>query len=68
MNLKPQFLLKSSYNIAPIPPTNLEQQEREFAHNLTDLITFYYENKSLIAAHGASAHVYIKENYSLTNS
>lgn len=37
-------------------------------NNLTDLITFYYENKSLIAAHGASAHVYIKENYSLTNT
>ena len=35
---------------------------------LTELITRYYETKSLIAEHGASAHAYVKENYSLTNT
>lgn len=35
---------------------------------LTDLIIQYYENETLITEHGANAHEYIKENYSLKNT
>ena len=41
MNLKPQFLIKSGYYIVPSPSTSLEQQERGFTHNLTDLINTF---------------------------
>ena len=41
MNLKPQFLIKSGYYIVPSPSTALEQQERGFTHNLTDLINTF---------------------------
>ena len=36
-----EFLIKSGYYIVPSPSTALEQQERGFTHNLTDLINTF---------------------------